>query len=94
MPPTIISTNDIISSVSKQHKQKGTAFNIQHSIMLLFPNKSKVTRNHLRQNKKAWELTCHSSHSLRPSHCPALLNEQRQYNDKSHATFKMIIKRA
>lgn len=56
MPPTIISTNDIISSVSKQHKQKGTAFNIQHSIMLLFPNKSKVTRNHLRQNKKAWEL--------------------------------------
>ena len=35
-------------------------------------------RFRFRQNKKAWELTSHSSHSLRPSHCPALLNEQRQ----------------
>ena len=30
----------------------------------------------------------------RPSHCPDCRNEQRQYNVKSHATFKMTIKRA
>ena len=35
-------------------------------------------RFRFRQNKKAWELTRHSSHGLRPSHCPALLNEQRR----------------
>ena len=28
--------------------------------------------------KKAWERTCYSSHGLRLSHCPKMLNEQRR----------------
>ena len=37
---------------------------------------------------------CYSFPVYRPSHCPFCRNEQRQYNVKSHATFKMTIKRA
>ena len=48
-----------------------------------------VAVNHywFRQNKKAWELICHSSHSLRPSHCPVLLNEQRRSPRRYVVTF-------
>ena len=33
--------------------------------------------NHIKR-KSAGICTCHSSHALRPSHCPSLLNEQRR----------------
>ena len=51
-----------------------------HWYIIILPGVPKLggLRFRFRQNKKAWELTSHSSHSLRPSHCPALLNEQRR----------------
>ena len=50
--------------------------------------------------KKAWELTCYSSHESRPSHCPVQLNEQRRsprryehtypYTGMGHLTFRNV----